>query len=262
MDIDLTLDTAISVAQSAGKLLLSYSKRSVKIESKGQGNFVSEADKASEKFIIEKLLAKFPCSSVLAEEGGSIEGNTPLKWIIDPLDGTTNFLHGYPHYAVSIAASWNDILFAGVVYHPSLDETFSAGLGRGAFLNGQKISVSSNRRIPESLLVTGFSYDTGDKLRRSMKMFQAFQDNGQTLRRTGSAALDLAYVAAGRFDGFWETGLFPWDCSAGILMIQEAGGMVSDYANNPYILGGPDILTSNGLLHQEMLRRLQPFSSS
>lgn len=261
MDIDRTLDVAIQVAETAGKLLLDYSKRQLRVEVKGQSNFVSEADKASEALIINKLSQAFPGCSFLAEEGGgNTEGDTPLKWIIDPLDGTTNYLRGYPHYAVSIAATWNNTLFAGVIHAPTVNETFSTGLGRGSFLNGRKMKVSNIRRVPDSLLSTGFSYDTGDKLRRSMKMFQTFQDNGQTIRRPGSAALDLAYVAAGRFDGFWESGLKPWDCAAGVLMIQESGGKVTNFADEPYELGGNDILSSNGVLHTEMLRRLRPFA--
>jgi myo-inositol-1(or 4)-monophosphatase len=261
MDIERTLAACTTTARKAGQLLLDYSTREVKTETKGRGNFVSEADKAAEKFIIETLTAQFPDAAIHAEESGKREGSSPLKFIIDPLDGTTNFLHGFPHYGVSIAASWNGLVFAGAVYHPPLDDMFTASLGNGSFLNERKIQVSQNRRISECLLVTGFSYDTGDKLRRSMKMFQCFQDNGQTLRRTGSAALDLAYIASGRFDGYWETGLFAWDCAAGILLVQEAGGEVTDYANNKYELDSPDLLASNGLLHKEMLRRLEPFAT-
>lgn len=260
MDIQGALDTAVRAAEEAGKLLLSYAGRDLRAETKSVGNFVSEADRASEALITSRLLRDFPDSLVLGEEGGETPGSSGLSWIVDPLDGTNNFLHGVPHWAVSIGATYKGIPVAGVIHHPPMGEIFAARLGSGATLNGRKIRVSEVRRFPESLLATGFSYDEGEALRRSIRMFQAFQDHGQTLRRPGAAALDLAYVAAGRFDGYWESGLKPWDCAAGVVLVKEAGGRVTDYNGRPYEIGGYDILANNGLLHEEMLRRLKPYS--
>ncbi|MGE4157966.1 MAG: inositol monophosphatase [Planctomycetota bacterium] len=260
MDLNRVLESAVRAAEEAGKLLMSYTGRALQAEAKSTGNFVSQADRASEDLIRQRLLRDFPNSHVLGEEGGETPGSSGLTWIVDPLDGTNNFLHGVPHWAVSIGATYKGIPVVGVIHHPPMGELFSARLGDGADLNGRRIRVSGVRRFPEALLATGFSYDEGEALRRSIKMFQAFQDHGQTLRRPGAAALDLAYVAAGRFDGYWESGLKPWDCAAGIVLVKEAGGTVSDYAGRPYEIGDNDILVSNGALHEEMLRRLKPFA--
>jgi myo-inositol-1(or 4)-monophosphatase len=257
MNLDKTLDIASDIAQQAGKLLMQLSGKVQGIRQKGKGNFVSEADKKAEELILEKLQQHFPGSSFLAEESGEIDTSHELTWVIDPLDGTTNYLHGFPHWAVSIGALWKNKPFLGVIYHPPLNEIFTAVLGRGSRLNRHKINVSKVRRLPESLLATGFAYDTGEALRRSMKLFKAFQDHGQSLRRPGAAALDLAAVAAGRFDGFWESGLKAWDSCAGIVLIAEAGGKISDYTGKPYHPGDPDLCVSNGLLHEEMLRRFK-----
>ncbi len=260
MDVDLTLDIAIKVAEDAGRLLMGYFGKSIRREAKSVGNFVSEADRKAEELIVSKLKRHFPDSGFLAEEGTLEDSKNGLTWVIDPLDGTNNFLHGFPHWAVSIGATWNGSPLLGVIHHPPMREMMAAGLGRGCWLDGRKVTVSKVRHIPEALLATGFSYDTGETLRRSMRMFQAFQDNGQTIRRPGAAALDLACVAAGRFDGYWESGLKPWDCAAGLICVAEAGGTLSTYDGSDYVLGGHDLVVSNGLLHPEMLRRLKPFA--
>jgi myo-inositol-1(or 4)-monophosphatase len=212
---------------------------------------VTEADRASEKLVVERLRSHFPSHGIVAEEGGGHESVSDFRWFVDPLDGTTNFAHKYPCFAVSIALAQNGTVIAGVVYNPIYDELFAAARGEGATLNGKKISVSKIETISTSLLCTGFPVHKR-RANPNIHYYYDFTLRSHGVRRDGSAALDLACVAAGRFDGFWEFGLKPWDTAAGVLLLQEAGGTVSDFQGRPYALGGPAILATNSLIHAEM----------
>lgn len=262
------IDFTIKIAEKAGKLLLKESKKAFKVREKSVNNLVTDADFASEKFITTEILKKFPDHAILAEES-SFQNPQQLKklaqaeyiWIIDPLDGTTNFAHRLPQYAVSIAVFHNKArqksknfqylegeIILGVIHSPVLKETFSAEKGKGARLNGKKIEVSKTKTVSKSLTVTGFP-PTNREI--NLPYFLAILNRCQALRRLGSAALDLAYVAAGRFDLFWEFGLSPWDIAAGALIVEEAGGRVSDTNDNLLDLFGKDILATNGRVHPE-----------
>ena len=254
------LNFAIQTARDAGRILTERFGRITEITNKGDIDLVTEADLASERFIIERIKSHYPRHAILAEEseasGVRHEGNSDLKWIIDPLDGTTNYAHGYPCFCVSIALERDGRVEIGVIYDPMRDETFAAELGEGATLNGRRIRVSEIDDLNRAMLCTGFPYnvrETGDFARH----FHNFIMNGQAVRRDGSAALDLAYVACGRFDGFWEEGLRPWDVAAGVLLVEEAGGQVSYYDGSPFNIYSPPILSSNGLVHEAMMRVLQ-----
>lgn len=248
------LNFAIETARAAGQILLEKYGRKINISKKGDINLVTEADLASEKLIIERIRTHFPKHSILAEESGEavvIGGENKFKWIIDPLDGTTNFAHGYPAFCVNIALEHEGEIIIGVTYDPTRNEMFSAEKGNGAFLNNRQIRVSETEKLSESLLVTGFPYNFKEKenFARHLTDFLLFS---RGVRRDGSAAIDMAYVACGRFDGFWEEGLNPWDVAAGKLLIEEAGGIVSYYDNSPFSIYSPPILASNGLIHNEM----------
>ncbi|HQU86900.1 MAG TPA: inositol monophosphatase family protein, partial [Pyrinomonadaceae bacterium] len=241
--------------RAAGQILLEKYGRKINISKKGDINLVTEADLASEKLIIERIKTHFPKHSILAEESGEavvIGGENKFKWIIDPLDGTTNFAHGYPAFCVNMALENEGEIVIAVTYDPTRDEMFSAEKGSGAFLNNRQIFVSETEKISESLLVTGFPYNFKEKenFARHLTDFLLFS---RGVRRDGSAAIDMAYVACGRFDGFWEEGLNPWDVAAGKLLIEEAGGKVTYYDGSPYDIYKPPILASNGLIHQEMI---------
>ena len=247
---------AEQAAREAGRLLLrSFRTERSPVRSKGLGDIVTDADAASERLIRRRLAPSgIP---VLGEEGGGPEALSRGRlWIVDPLDGTVNFAHGNPVFSVSIALVEDGRTLLGVVHDHTRGETFSAERGKGAWLNGKRISVSRKTKLIESLLSTGFSYQRGRALDRSLKRFGRFHHLARAVRRPGSAALDLAYVAAGRFDAFWETGLKPWDVAAGRLLVEEAGGRVTDYAGRACRLGHPDILASNGRLHAVMIRDL------
>jgi myo-inositol-1(or 4)-monophosphatase len=254
------LNFAIQTAHDAGRILAERFGRVLQISNKGDINIVTEADLAAERFIIERIKSYYPRHAILAEEADASgvlhEGQGEWKWIVDPLDGTTNYAHGYPCFCVSIALERNGRIELGVIYDPMREETFTAERGEGATLNGRRIRVSDVDDLNSALLCTGFPYDvreTGDFARH----FTNFIMNGQAVRRDGSAALDLAYVACGRFDGFWEEGLRAWDVAAGVLMIEEAGGRVSYYDGSPFNVYNPPILASNGLIHEAMMRVLQ-----
>lgn len=249
------LNFAMETARDAGQILLEKYGRKINISKKGDINLVTEADLASEKLIIERIKTHFPKHSILAEESGEaviIGGENKFKWIIDPLDGTTNFAHGYPCFCVNIALEHEGDIIIGVTYDPTRNEMFSAEKGSGAFLNNRRIYVSETEKMSESLLVTGFPYNFKEKenFARHLTDFLLFS---RGVRRDGSAAIDMAYVACGRFDGFWEEGLNPWDVAAGKLLIEEAGGTVTYYDNSPLSIYAPPILASNGLIHQEMI---------
>lgn len=222
------------------------------ISYKGLANLVTDADTASERLIRTGLERILPGVSFLGEESGgdlSVSGQT---WVVDPLDGTTNFAHGFPWFCVSIALVEESQPLLGVVYHPMMDECFIARRGSGAFCNGQRLAVSTIPSVAESLLTTGFYYHKGDELSRQVTLFHRIHQKAQTIRRPGSAALDLAYVAAGYFDGFWEKGLAPWDVAAGFLLVREAGGVVTDYAGAPVSVDTAETLATNGLIHHAL----------
>ena len=248
------LEAATEIAQEAGKILVEELSRPLDLRYKGdEVDLVTQADKRSEKLIVERLTKYFPDHAIAAEEGTGHESASAseFRWHVDPLDGTTNFAHGYPCFCVSIALAQRNTLLAAVVFNPFYNELFTAARGEGAFFNGKKMRVSKNATVSTSLLCTGFPV-RNRKASPNLQYYGDFTQRSHGVRRDGSAALDLASVAAGRFDGFWEFGLKPWDTAAGVLLIEEAGGKVSDFAGNPYQLGGPVILATNGLIHEEM----------
>ncbi len=247
------LEAAVETAQEAGKILLEEFQRPALITYKGEVDLVTQADRRSEEVIVARLKEYFPEHAILAEEGSGREKRSRYRWYVDPLDGTTNFAHRYPCFAVSIGLAEEGELIAGVVHNPVSQELFAAARSEGATLNGKKIHVSAIEKLATSLLATGFpSHKRAQN--PNIHYYWDFTLKSHGVRRDGSAALDLAGVAAGRFDGFWEFGLKPWDTAAGVLLIQEAGGRVSDFEGKPYQLGGHVILASNGLVHEEMRR--------
>jgi myo-inositol-1(or 4)-monophosphatase len=253
------LTTAIEAAREAGKLLREGVGKIKTIErKKGEAtNLVTEFDKAAEALIIKLIRARFPSHDILAEESGSHDIESEYRWVIDPLDGTTNYTHGLALFSVSIGVECRGEMIAGVVYDPSADELFTAEKGKGAFLNGTPLHVSTSDALINSLLVTGFPYTYRQEPGRIVDHFKHFLMEAQGIRRLGSAALDLAYVAAGRLDGYWETTLFPWDKSAGVLLVKEAGGTVTDFLGNADSIYTPATLASNGRIHRAMLDVLQ-----
>lgn len=250
------LNFAVETAREAGQILLEKFGRKINVSKKGNINLVTEADFASEKYIIEKIRSHYPKHSILAEESGesfaTIDGDKRWKWIIDPLDGTTNYAHGYPCFSVTIALERDGEIVVGATFDPTRDEMFSAEKGAGANLNNRKIRASDTEALSESLIVTGFPYDFS-QTRNFARHLNEFLLRSRGVRRDGSAAIDMAYVACGRFDGFWEEGLNPWDVAAGVLFVSEAGGRVSYYDDAPFSIYAPPICASNGLIHGEML---------
>jgi myo-inositol-1(or 4)-monophosphatase len=252
------LNFAIQTAREAGQILLEKFGRKINISLKGDINLVTEADLASEKLIIERIKSYYPKHSILAEESGNavVSGDSNWKWIIDPLDGTTNFAHGYPCFCVTLALEHEGKIVLGVTFDPTRNELFAAERGQGATLNNKPIRVSETEKLSDALLVTGFPYNfkQKDNFAKSLTNF-LLQSRG--VRRDGSAAIDMAYVACGRFDGFWEEGLNPWDVAAGVLLIEEAGGRITYYDGSPFSVYSPPICASNGLIHEEMLQVLR-----
>lgn len=248
------LSVAVEAALAGGEILRGLFGGDFRISYKGALNLVTEADLASEREIVVILTRRFPDASILAEEAGESSGASGLRFIVDPLDGTTNFAHGYPIFAVSIGCEVDGQLAAGVVYDPTRDELFTAERGKGAFLNGKRLSVSSTESLDKSLLVTGFPYDLKDDLEGSLRLFRRFMGSCRAIRRDGSAALDLCYVAAGRTDGFWEEKLGPWDTAAGAVIVEEAGGRVTDFRGSEFRPSHGQVVASNGRIHEEMLR--------
>jgi myo-inositol-1(or 4)-monophosphatase len=253
------LNFAINVARDAGGVLVDRLGRTLQVSNKGAIDLVTEADLASEKLIIERIRSHYPRHAILAEESGASEiiGDVAgeWKWIIDPLDGTTNYAHGYPCFCVSIGLERNGKLELGVVYDPMRNEMFAAERGQGATLNDRPIRVSDVAELNRAMLCTGFPYDVRERPDFA-RDFSNFTMEAQAVRRDGSAALDLAYVASGRFDGFWEDGLNAWDLAAGVLLIEEAGGSVTDFRGGPLDIYSPRVIASNGLVHQSMMRVL------
>jgi myo-inositol-1(or 4)-monophosphatase len=245
------LQAAIEIAREAGKILVDESSRPLSIVYKGEVDIVTQADKRSEQTIVTRLKEYFPDHAIVAEEGSGHENASEFRWHVDPLDGTTNFAHGYPCFCVSIALARQSSLLVGVVYNPVYNELYAAVRGEGATLNGKRIQVSKVPTVSTSLLCTGFPVQNRN-VSRNLRYYGEFTMRTHGVRRDGSAALDLAAVAAGRFDGFWEFGLKTWDTAAGVLLVEEAGGKITDFVGSPYQLGGPVILATNGLIHNEM----------
>ena len=246
------LDTAVAIAREAGSLLLHYYERRPAFELKGEHDLVTAADRASEALIVERLKSHFPTHAILGEETGDHAASSDYRWYVDPLDGTTNFAHSYPMWNVTLGLEQAGRLICGVVYDPLRDELFSAERGAGAYLNNRRIHVSKTARLQDSLLCTGFpSRRRHESINVHFFHQAAMVTHG--VRRAGAAALDLAYVAAGRLDGFWEFGLNPWDMAAGTLLILEAGGAASNMRGEPFSVKGPHLVVSNGLIHSEML---------
>ena len=253
MDLELIKRIATRAAQEAGDVLRSFHGNLKDVHKKGAIDLVTEADVASEQVIIEIIRGTFPEHGILAEESGETKGDHRFQWIIDPLDGTTNFSHQLDLFAVSIAFALEGVLQAGVVFNPMSGELFEAAAGQGATLNGRTIQVSDGSKIQESLLVTGFPYDFKEIMPSLMARFGKCLSASQGVRRLGSAALDLCFVASGRFDGFWEENLNPWDTAAGGLVLQEAGGKATDFSGRPYRVDMKEILATNGRIHEQML---------
>lgn len=253
MNMQKYLARARELAREAGALQRAKLWQPFRIENKGTIDLVTEVDKASEALLVGGLQQTFPEHDFLAEENDYGSRGTSHKWIIDPLDGTTNFAHGFPWFAVSMALEIDGEIRLGVIYHPMMDELFSAIKGEGAELNGRKLQVSSRSPLQKSLLATGFPYDCASDQENNFANFTNFQMKCRGIRRAGAAALDLAYVAAGRIDGFWECKLKPWDVAAGVLLVNEAGGRVTAHDGAPYSVYNHRIVASNGLIHDEML---------
>jgi myo-inositol-1(or 4)-monophosphatase len=247
------LTIAIETARAAGKIIRTGIHDTLDIRYKGNINLVTQIDLASERAIVDRLRALLPDHGILAEEGSAAEGSSGYRWLIDPLDGTTNYAHRFPFFCVSIGLRYEKDAILGVVYDPIRDELFTASRGAGAWCNGHPISVSSTPTIETSLLVTGFSYTARHSADDNFQHFIDFSRAAQGVRRTGSAALDLCYVAAGRFDGFWELNLSPWDTAAGQVLVEEAGGRLTDFTGAAFSPYGSQVVASNGKIHNAML---------
>ena len=243
---------AVDTARRAGALLRDNIGRIGKIEFKGAVDIVTDVDRKSEALIIDAVKKTFPGHGILAEESPEQKQDSPFKWIIDPLDGTTNYSHGFPFFCVSIGLEVSGEVAFGVVYDPMMDELFTAEKSKGASLNGKKIAVSAIGELGKSLLATGFPYDLRSSKDNNLDHFSEFSLKAQAIRRAGSAALDLCYIASGRFDGYWEMKLKPWDTAAGSLVVRESGGAVTDFSGKPFSIYGQECLASNGLIHNDM----------
>lgn len=254
-----TLNIAVKAARRAATVINRASTQLdlLTVQSKSPNDFVTEVDRAAEQAIIEVLRDAFPGHGILAEESGESGPESEFTWIIDPLDGTTNFIHGMPQYAVSIAQTKNGVLEHAVVYDPNTNEMFTASRGAGAFLNDRRIRVSRRTRLNESLIGTGFPFRQFDHVDAYLAMFKELTQKTAGIRRPGAASLDLAYVAAGRFDGFWEMGLSPWDMAAGVLLIQEAGGLVSDLSGEANYLATGNLVAGSPKIFGQLLPIIQ-----
>jgi myo-inositol-1(or 4)-monophosphatase len=246
------LEAAVEIAREAGALLADLFSRRIPFETKGEYDLVTEADRASERLVVERLTKQFPSHAIVAEEGGGRESDSGYRWYVDPLDGTTNFAHGFPCFNVTLALEKQDELITGVVFDPIQNELFTAELGAGAYLNGGRIHVSKVAKLENALVATGFP-SRKRHLSVNIHFYHQLGMLTHGVRRCGSAAIDLAYVACGRMDAFWEFGLNPWDMAAGRLLTAEAGGRYSGMHGEPHQLRGPDVLVDNGLIHDEIL---------
>jgi len=257
MDLEYVQRVGTDAAFKGAEILHSYYGKIDNIIKKGEIDLLTEADTASEKIIVETIRKRFPDHSILAEESGLIEGNSGLQWIIDPLDGTTNFAYQIGLFAVSIAFAVDGEPVVGIVINPETGEFFSARKGNGATLNGKPIRVSTRSCVSESLLVTGFPYDFKTILRPLLQRFENCLGAARGVRRLGSASLDLCYVACGRFDGFWEQNLKPWDTAAGVVIARESEASVTDFSDNQFGVDKTEILATNGKIHAEMVSLLE-----
>ena len=258
------LNVAIKAARAAGSLInrASLDLDLLKISTKSPNDFVTEVDQKAEAIIIETLLGAYPGHAILAEESGRTHGapDSEYVWIIDPLDGTTNFIHGFPYYAVSIALAYRDQVQQAVVYDPTRNDLFYASKGRGAFLNDKRLRVSKRTRMSDALISTGFPFRKGDNFKRYMKMFEDISVSCAGVRRPGAAALDLCYVAAGNCDGFFETGLNPWDIAAGSLMITEAGGLIGNFTGESDYMYQREVMAGNPRIYAQMVSLLSKYT--
>lgn len=244
------------LAREAGRLLAEKLTRHNPVYYKGTIDLVTEADRMSEELIVREIARRYPDHGILSEESAAKNERAATRWIVDPLDGTTNYAHGFPFFCVSIALEQEGVVVLGAVYDPLRDEMFFGERGKGAFLNGKKIQVSSETDLSRSLLATGFPYDIRVSPDNNVNFFSAMIMKAQAIRRPGAAALDLSYLAAGRLDGFWELKLKPWDTAAGCLMVREAGGTISDLSGGQWALNSPALLASNGSIHEQMINVL------
>jgi myo-inositol-1(or 4)-monophosphatase len=250
------LPTMQSIAREAGALLMDHFRQHVKIEYKGSADLVTIADRQSEALVLARIRSHFPTHDVMGEEGTRIETGSDYKWYVDPLDGTTNFAHGYPVFCVSLAVEFKGQRVAGVIYDPTRDEMFAAEKESGSRLNGQPMRVSITPKLGECLLATGFPSQKRHK-NPNIYFYHHLTLRSHGVRRAGSAALDLCNVASGRFDGFWEFNLNPWDTAAGVLIVEEAGGRVTDFSGGPFQIASRETLASNGLVHEALLKEFQ-----
>jgi myo-inositol-1(or 4)-monophosphatase len=256
------ITAAAQIAREAGALLMEHFRQHVKIEYKGEADLVTIADRKSETLIRQRLREHWPSHDILGEEGGLQDTGSDYRWYVDPLDGTTNFAHGFPVFCVSMALEYRGRRIAGVIYDPTRDELFAAEQGSGAYLNDERIRVSQTTNLAECLLATGFP---SHKRHKNPNIFFYHQITLRThgVRRAGSAALDLCCVASGRFDGFWEFNLNPWDTAAGVLMVEEAGGKITDFGGSPFELTSRETVASNGFVHEALLLEFEKvFSGS
>jgi len=251
------LEFVEELARGGGGILRKSYGRQQTIHFKGEINLVTDVDRESERYILGRIRERFPDHGLLSEESPERRSPSSYRWIVDPLDGTTNYAHGYPCFCVSVAVEHEGAVVAGAVYDPLLDESFTAAKGGGAFRNGERIVVSKIAELRKSLLATGFAYDVNTSTDNNFDYFREFALTGQAIRRDGSAALDLCYLACGRFDGFWELKLKPWDTAAGLLVVHEAGGVSTRLDGGPYDIRQPDLLASNGLIHAQMVEVLR-----
>lgn len=256
IDCKKTLSFVLGLAQQVGHCIYRSAHKTKRIDYKGEIDLVTQFDRKSQDLIVKRLSREFPEYGILSEENLSRDVESPIKWIVDPLDGTTNFAHGLPIWAISIALEKKGEMLIGVVYDPSRGEMFYAIKGNGAFLNERKIHVSAVKQLDHSLLVTGFPYDIRSAKDNNLDHFNNFAVRAQAVRRLGSAALDLCYTACGRFDGYWELKLSPWDQAAGSLILKEAGGRISDFRGKPFSIYGDEVLGTNGLVHRQMMKVL------
>lgn len=248
------INKIISIAKEAGEIIRDGFGKNFSIEFKtNESNLLTEIDKKSEKIIKEFIIKEYPTHSILAEESGETNKVSEYKWVVDPLDGTTNFAHGLPIFAVSIGLQKNNQTIAGVVYDVMQDFCYSAELGSGSYCNNTKLSVSKTELLQRSLLVTGFPYNIYDNPDNAFELFIEFLKSSRGMRRLGSAAIDFCYIAKGVFDGYWEVNLQPWDICAGKLIVEEAGGIVSGFKGEKININSKRILTSNGLIHNSMI---------
>ncbi|MBF0424162.1 MAG: inositol monophosphatase [Magnetococcales bacterium] len=260
MNLSPHLNVAVRAARAAGREAMMFFKRrhELVIDPKGINDFVTTADIAVEKEIIRQLHKAYPQYGIMAEETGRNSSLSGWRWIIDPIDGTTNFIHGLPHFAIAIALANDQELHAAVVYNPATDELFTAERGRGAFLNSQRLRVTRSIRLDQCLLATGFPVNQPDRVRQHWRAVEELLVASRGIRRLGSAALDLAFVATGRYDGFWEPVLQPWDIAAGILLVTEAGGLVTDFAGGQGFLLSGNVIAAPPAIHRLMLTAIQP----